>query len=157
MADTIGYIHATSWHQTYKGIVPDVFLDRFTPENRAESFKKNMPVWDAEAYLFMYGKQAIGFAFLTKDREKTATDYAGEISAIYFLSDYWGSAYTHFAMDFCIDRLKEIGCKTVTIWVLEHNTRARRFYEKYGFAFSGVKKEIALGKPLVEVQYTREL
>lgn len=157
LADTIGYIHATAWHQAYEGIVPDAFLNLFTPANRAASFRKNAPIWDAEAYLFMAEEQAAGLAFLTKDHEETAAENSGEISAIYFLSDYWGTEYTHKAMDFCIERLKELGYKSISIWVLEDNIRARRFYEKYGFGLSGATKEIHLGNSLSEVQYKRTI
>ena len=43
------------------------------------------------------------------------------------------------------------------LWVLEANSRARRFYEKCGFTFDGTQKEINIDKPLVEMRYNRSL
>ncbi|NQN50650.1 GNAT family N-acetyltransferase, partial [Streptococcus suis] len=40
--------------------------------------------------------------------------------------------------------------ETVSLWVLEGNTRAIAFYEKIGFQFDGVKKIVHLGAERIE-------
>lgn len=43
----------------------------------------------------------------------------------------------------------------IFLWGLEENHKARRFYEKMGFVFSGNSMETQIGgKKLREVQYT---
>ena len=82
-------------------------------------------------------------------------DLIADIGAIYFLPEYWGRGYGKYTMYFALDNLKNSGYKTVIIWVLEENYWARHLYEKCGFALDGIKKEINLGKLLVEVRYRK--
>lgn len=154
MADKIGYIHAKSWQAAYKGIVPAEFLDTFTSEKRADIFRKVIPTRSEEFYLFSRDTQPIGMAILRKARDEDLPDTTGEISAIYFLPDSWGTGYSDQAISFCLTRLRELGCMQVILWVLEANQRACRFYEKSGFHFDGSKKEINIGKPLIEIRYS---
>ena len=53
--------------------------------------------------------------------------------------------------------LQKKGFSSMLIWVLKENVRARRFYEKCGFTLSGAKKEIIIGKTLIEVQYYKKI
>lgn len=84
---------------------------------------------------------------LYKTHEETATDIEGEIYAIYFHPDYWGTSATQLGLQFCINRLEEFGYQQIPIWVLEENKRACWFYEKNGFIFDGRIQEIEIGKP----------
>lgn len=56
-------------------------------------------------------------------------------------------------MDFALGELRRAGYREVIIWVLAENTRARLFYEKYGFTHDGAEKEISIGKTLIEIRY----
>lgn len=150
-AEDMGYIHAKSWQEAYRGIVPDHFLAAFTPEKRTEVFREALASRPEEYYLFRADDRPAGMAIL--HNEENAADTEGEIYAIYFHPDFWGTDATHKAFQFCIGRLKELGYTKISIWVLEDNMRARKFYEKYGFAFDGAKEQIDLGKPLTVIRY----
>jgi len=56
-----------------------------------------------------------------------------------------------------LNELKNRGYNKVTLWVLEENLNARRFYEKIGFKHDGTTKEITLGKKLKELRYEIEI
>ena len=61
-------------------------------------------------------------------------------------------------LDEVMSRFKEQSVSEVTLWVIESNRRARRFYEIAGFKPDGLKKnEVKLGTSLVLVRYVREL
>ncbi|QDR79883.1 GNAT family N-acetyltransferase [Sporomusa termitida] len=154
MADKIGYIQAKSWQAAYKGIVPAEYLATFTSEKRADIFRKVMPARSEEFYLFSTHDQPSGMAILGKARDEDLPDTTGEISAIYFLPDAWGTGCSVPAIWFCLTRLRELGYAQVILWVLKDNPRARRFYEKAGFHFDGAIKEINIGKPLIELRYS---
>ena len=50
--------------------------------------------------------------------------------------------------------LASLGYKDATLWVLDSNRRARRFYEKAGWAEDGTTKmDDSLGITLSEVRY----
>lgn len=156
-ADDIGYVHAASWHTAYKGIVPDEFLSNFTPENRSAVFRRVIPTRPEEFYIAYVDDKPAGMVILGGSNGSDADDLTGEIGALYFLPDYWGKGYGRRLMDFAVGRLKELGFEKVSLWVLEDNLRARRFYEKYGYTWDGTKKEINLGRPLVEMRYILRL
>ena len=143
-----------SWRAAYRGIIPDEYLDSLSIEERAEKLKEylNNEPKDHEGHCVIYENEIIGILSIGKCRDEDKPD-AGEIEAIYFLEKFWGKGCGIELIDFAIDRLKSMGYTEIIIWVLEENNRARKFYEKRGFAFDGTKKEIIIGKPLIEIRY----
>lgn len=156
-ANDMGYVHAKSWQKAYRGIVADHIADEFTPVKRAEVFREVLVSRPEEYYLFKADGLPAGIALLHKSHEESAVDTDGEIYAVYFHPDFWGTPITHEAFQFCISRLKERGFTKINIWVLEDNKRARKFYEKYGFAFDGARQQIEIGKPLTELRYSKKI
>ena len=61
-------------------------------------------------------------------------------------------------MTAALGRLTELGYRQATLWVLDSNARARRFYAAAGFQPDGaVKVDDSRGFPLAEVRYRRSL
>jgi ribosomal protein S18 acetylase RimI-like enzyme len=56
-----------------------------------------------------------------------------------------------------INELRSRGYSKISLWVLEENMNARRFYEKSGFVHDGTVKEINIGKPLNEYRYVKDI
>ena len=95
----------------------------------------------------------IGTASFCKSRWEKYSEY-GEIVSIYFLPDYIGKGYGRLLLDKCIEELKKCGFSKVLLWVLEDNHRARKFYEKNRFIYSGVFLDDNIGgKNVREVLY----
>ncbi|EST10745.1 GNAT family N-acetyltransferase [Sporolactobacillus laevolacticus] len=150
----IGFVHAMSWKKAYQGIVPQPYLDQLTPESRAAFFKKVISMSKHEFYLAYLSELPIGMMSIGKSRDDDLDDHAGEVSAIYLMSDYWGKGYGRQMMDFAVNRLKSQSYQAVTLWVFEDNSRARTFYEKFGYVFDGKKEEVDIGgKLLTELRY----
>jgi len=77
----------------------------------------------------------------------------GELYAIYVLPEAWGTGAGHGLMDAGKDLLRA-SYGEATLYVLEDNPRARRFYEREGWALDGVTKaDEFLGMPVPEVRY----
>ena len=153
----MGYVHSCSWQKAYRNIIPDEIIDSFTVDQRTKVFVEVIQSRPEEYYLFQVDGQPAGIALLHKSHEETATNLEGEIYAIYFHPDYWGTEATQRGLQFCSDRLKNLGYKQIHIWVLKENQRARKFYEKHGFAFDGNTKEIVIGIPLLEMRYSKNI
>ena len=83
----------------------------------------------------------------------------GEIAAIYLLPKYWGQAIGYEMFEKCLEILNNKSAKAVSLWVLEDNHRACRFYERQGFEKDGKRKSIDLGgdAPLWEIRCVRHL
>ncbi|MDR1159402.1 MAG: GNAT family N-acetyltransferase [Syntrophomonadaceae bacterium] len=150
----MGFIHSKSWQAAYRGIIPDNVVDDFLPEKRAAIFQKVITTNPEEYYLFKVDDIPAGIGSLYKNYEENMDETEGEIYSIYFHPDFWGTLATHKAVEFCLDRLKELGFKRIVIWVLQDNIRARKFYEKHGFTLDGAQQILEIGKPLVEVRYS---
>ena len=156
-AERLAQIHVCSWKEAYRGIIADEVIAGFASENRSEIFSQAIARNEETYYLFKINGKSAGFASIYKSHEENVPADLGEIYAIYFHPDFWGTAITQYGLDFCIDRLKAMGFTRIAIWVLEGNLRARKFYEKNGFSFDGNATEINLGKLLRELRYSKSV
>lgn len=154
-AKVMGEIHSASWKVTYKGIVPDSFLDRISAESRANYFLKALTERFEEDVLIYVDDKAVGLMTIGKCRDEDQQDFCGEIWGIYLLPEYWDKGIGKHFITWGLQEMKARGYQKVTLWVLEDNIRARRFYEKIGFTHDGTVKEIFLGKKLNEVRYEK--
>ena len=156
-AKDMAYVHSASWRAAYRGIVPDRIIAGFTQKKRAAIFEKTIAAGPEEYYLFKADGNPAGIASLHKSHEENMLETDGELYSIYFHPDYWGTSATHEGMLFCLERLRGRGFKRITVWVLRDNARARKFYEKHGFAFDGAEQTIRIGGLLKEVRYAKDL
>jgi ribosomal protein S18 acetylase RimI-like enzyme len=85
-------------------------------------------------------------------------DAVGEVYAIYVDPDRWGDGVGRALLERGVEALTTRGFREATLWVLEDNPRARRFYEAAGWAADGARKhEPYLGVDVAEVRYRRSL
>jgi GNAT superfamily N-acetyltransferase len=154
----LGSIYSQSYRAAFKGIIPDNILEGvFSPEKRAEGLHKEiLEGAPTNAVLFDEDKP-VGLLTYGKPKDEEAEDDAVEIWRIYLLPSYWGQNLGAPLMNWGIDEIKGKGYKKITLWVLEENSRARRFYEKLGFVFSGTTRIINPGKELVDLKYIKNL
>ena len=144
-----GYVHCTSWQEAYRGIVCDRYLDTMTVEAttaRARQFPENTLVAKDK-------EKVVGFAVYGPSRDEDLMD-AGEVIAIYVLSEYYDRKIGLRLLNEAISRLKEYN--TIFVWVLEKNERAIRFYHRYGFEFDGCRKEWNFGTPVSIVRMIKK-
>ena len=98
-------------------------------------------------------EKVVGFAVYGQSRDEDLPD-AGEVVAIYVLSEYYGRKIGYRLMNEAVSKLSEYN--TIFVWVLEKNERAIRFYHKYGFEFDGCKKQWNLGTPVSIVRMVKK-
>jgi len=68
-----------------------------------------------------------------------------ELKRIYVLNAFHGKGIAQKLMDFILDYAVEKKYEMVWLGVWEHNLRARKFYEKYGFVNSGYTHDFPIG------------
>lgn len=156
-AGVLGKIHSESWKTAYKGIVPDSVLDNISADKRKKYFEKALSEGSEENYLVFSDDKAVGFMCIGKCRDQDKDDTYGEIWGIYLLPEYWNKGIGSYFINWGLNELKKRGYKKVTLWVLEANYNARKFYEKIGFKHEGTIKDITLGKKLKELRYEIEI
>lgn len=152
-AKTLGEIHAKSWQAAYRGIVPEEILINITPEKRQKYFEKALTEgWEEDAIIYK-DNEAAGLICIGKCRDEDKSQEYGEVWGIYLSPEYWNEGLGQELMNWGLNELKKRSFKRATLWVLEENLRARRFYEAVGFNHDGTVKEITIGKPLKEFRY----
>ncbi|WP_160675431.1 GNAT family N-acetyltransferase [Clostridium sp. C8-1-8] len=153
----LGTIHCASWKIAYKNIVPKQFLESITVEKRAAYFEKALREKAETDAIVFDSSEPIGFVTFGKCRDKDKTDVFGEIWGLYLVPNRWRNGYGKELMHFAIETLRNSGFKNISLWVLEENLNAIRFYEKLGFLFDGTIKELYIGKPINERRYIKTL
>lgn len=145
----ISRIYEESWKFAYKGMIPQEYLDSIPEGNWVKAVDR--PDWNT--LLMLEGEQIIGTSSYCRSRFDDWKDY-GEIISIYFLPEYMGKGHGSALLQEAVDKLTEMGCRDILLWVLAENERARRFYEKSGFSASGAYLDDNIGgKPVREIQY----
>lgn len=81
----------------------------------------------------------------------------GWLEALYVLPSHWGAGIAARLHRHALDRLEVQGARTAKLWVLEHNDRARAFYERQGWRPNGETRVVPFPPEPLDVGYTLDL
>ena len=143
--DGKGYVHYKSWQETYRVLMEASYLEGVTLERCQAMARK----WTDNILVAKDGDKVIGFAAYGPCRDEGASDF-GEVFAIYVLAEFHRQRVGYELMNAAFEKLKEY--KEIVVWVLKGNDKAIKFYERYGFRFDGMEKEVMLGGRNVELR-----
>ena len=139
-ASAIAQIHVRSWQVAYRGVMPDEVLEGLSVVQR-EQFWRGAAAMEPEAgavFVAASGADVLGFcAFATPSRDADAG--VAEIGAIYVDPPAWRSGVGRALMEAALTELRRNGWRSVTLWVLAKNRRAREFYARFGFEPDGAE------------------
>ena len=159
-AARIAEVNVRSWQATYRGHMPPEYLDGLDPADRLPRWQQRLTEPAGDEVLVADGQDGVcGFSSFgsTRDEDQNPVE-VGEVRAIYLAPEAMGAGVGRQLMAASIGHLTRAGYKLVTLWVLDTNTRARRFYEIAGFRPDGaVKVDDRDGFRLHEVRYRRPL
>lgn len=143
-----------TWQAAYAHVFEQERLDALDLGTWEERWSRRLaePAPPSQALLVAEeGGSVVGFAACGESRE---TPGEGELYAIYALPESWGSGVGPALMAAALDALRDGGFASASLWVLEDNPRARRFYEREGWTLDGGRREEQfLGAPVTEVRY----
>ena len=159
-AAAIARVHVESWHAAYAGLMPAAVLDAFTVEAREPRWRAIL-TRDAPAertLVIAPGGFVAGFASTGPSRDEDAAPGAAELYALYLAPGSWGTGLGRALLAAAIGDLLARGHASMTLWVLDGNARARRFYEAAGMRADGaVKVEVEQGAGLPHARYRTTL
>jgi len=162
-AEEIAQVHVETWKTTYRGIVPQRYLDEMEILPRAEFWRKHIAEGDSRVYVAETVAEAVaetngkvcGFISGGPLREQLSDfdgEIDGEIAAIYIAFEAQRRGCGRAMMQRLAEDLLQDGLKSAVVWVLERNP-ACGFYARLGGELIG-RKTIAIGgTDLVEVAY----
>jgi len=145
--DLLGAAEAriASWRAAFTGLVPQDFLDAMNAEATATSWAASLAAGRSRLYVALTGDRVIGYAGVGPERDRDAPANTGELYALYVHPHHWGTGAGRALTDAALADLRNAGCTAAWLWVLEANTRARRFYTRYGFTETPDRTHSSLG------------
>jgi ribosomal protein S18 acetylase RimI-like enzyme len=138
-AEAIAGIHVRAWQTAYRGQLSDDYLDQLRVDERLDMHRAALEAPPAEYRMWLAerAERPIGFAVTGKSQDADAQDRTAEFFAIYLEPEQLGTGVGRALFEHAVDDLRERGYRTATLWVLETNERARRFYEIAGWKADG--------------------
>ncbi len=162
-AGQLAAIHVRSWQRAYRGLLPDEYLQGLDPADRIQRWRRivSKTNWPRGAGVLVLAADAglLGFACFGPSRDQDANpEQVAEIAAIYLLPEVWGKGLGRQLMAASVESLAVARYAQATLWVLDSNVRARRFYAGNGWAEDGAaKQDDTLGFSMIEVRMRRPL
>ena len=136
----IANVVTVAWNETYKGIVPDDFLEGLylNEEQRTINSYNKFDENDNHQYVLEVDGKVIGFVNVGSTDEKEY-DNCGELHAIYIINGYKGNGFGKELINIGIEELKKMGYNKMIIGCLEGNP-SNEFYKHIGGKF--IKKRV---------------
>ena len=136
----IARVHVASWKHTYRGHFPDRYLDDLKAEDSQARWEEITPRNKGNVAVAVVDGAVVGFLSLMPSRDEGAPSTTGEISAFYVHPDILRQGIGTQLMSWAYRRAVANGWDRLTLWVLEGNRGARRFYEQLGWLTDGATK-----------------
>ncbi len=158
--DAVATIRVRGWQFAYRGLMPQAHLDAMDAEEDATARREQ---WDEPRpglgrLVAERGGRIVGFAGFGPARDKDLEAGAQEVYAIYVDPEELSTGAGRALMDAALERCRAAGAPLVSLWVLTGNERARRFYERAGFAADGTVADFDVdGVSVPELRYVRRL
>jgi ribosomal protein S18 acetylase RimI-like enzyme len=157
-ARAIAAVHINTWQYAYRGQIPDEFLDGMSIERRTarwhEILSRSADLQEHVLVADVDGK-IVGFCVVGRSRDEDADETVGELYAIYIDAQTMNHGVGSALLKIGLAYLAEQGYARATLWVMESNQRARRFYERKGWVADGTTRTEAVANTVVaQVRYT---
>ena len=137
-----GRVLEESWKHSYRGILPQSYLDRLSPERFSAAMRA-----EPEMTLVLFEQDTpLGVCTLGFSRQRPG---AGEVIALYVLPKRMGEGFGRRLLNAAEEALQREGCEEICLWVFSSNQNAIAFYQHMGFALTGnVQWEIYAGEKI---------
>jgi len=159
-ADAIADVHARAWPEAYRGLLPDQLIADVVAgrDRRADAFRRLLADDDApqRIWVAVVEGEVVGMAVWRPSRDDDATAATADVEAIYLGPRVWRQGIGRHLLEAVVQEIEDSGLTEATLWVLDTNERARRFYEAVGWQPDGATKvEERPAGSLNEVRYRR--
>ncbi len=148
-ADALTAIARQTFFDTFTGTCTEADMQSFL-DQYYNSAQLGNELSDPETFCFFAEFNDAPVAYLQFKEEYKSFPMmkkwkALELKRIYVLKEFHGQGIAQQLMDLILDFAKEKKYEVVWLGVWEHNLRAQKFYEKYGFKLSGYTHDFPIG------------
>jgi GNAT superfamily N-acetyltransferase len=153
-AEAVERIRVRGWQVAYRHVLPPDELDAMPVDASRWERRLARPPARWSTFVAEEAGRVVGFASMGPSRDEGGV---GELYAIYVDPEAWSSGIGRALVARAEGRLAA-DYSDATLWVLEDNPRARRFYQAAGWRPDGARKvEIRWGVEAPEVRYRKRL
>ncbi len=176
-AAQIAAVMRDSWFAGYGGILEPAMIDRATAPDGGARVRQSFRIrpWQHMIAAVARGPapagatRIVGYASFGPERDVLDMPWpypltpagskreVAELYALYVHPAWWSTGTGRALMDQVLAKVRAAGYATITLWVLEANARARRFYAHAGFAPDGTRHVLDDLGGVTEIRYRRAL
>jgi ribosomal protein S18 acetylase RimI-like enzyme len=140
-AEALAEVHANAWLAAYRGLMSDRFLDEISVEAWAARWTESLSRDELPPIRVAIRDGAlVGFCVVaTPSRDDDLSEEFAEVVALNVKPEAWRSGIGRVLMTDALDRFRRDGWQVVSLWVVDGNDRAQRFYRRLGFEFDGAR------------------
>ncbi len=148
-AEMLSVIAAQTFYDTFTGTCTEEDMQSFLVEYyNLQQVKQELANELDFYYLAEVEGEVVGYLRFMEDYKnfpEVAQWKALELKRIYIVKEFQGRGVAQILMDFVLKFAAENKFQVVYLGVWEHNLRAQKFYEKYGFANTGHTHDFPIG------------
>jgi len=133
-ARAVAEVQVSAWRVAYRCMMPDQVLDEMNTDARTGRWEEIIAQSASTTLVAETGGAVIGWIRFGASRDGDAPPQTGEVYGLYVSPGHWRLGAGRQLWQAACDRLRHDGFHSADVWVLEANTRARRFYESTGAA-----------------------
>ena len=140
-AAAVGRIHVESWNVAYRGLMPGDVIARTDLAYRTTFWAERIADRDWPVFVIDQGSEIVAFCQMIPSRDSDDDPArVGHITSLHVLPYLRGKGHGRALVEHVRAEFGRRGFAEITLWVLEENRDARRFYEKYGFRLDGATR-----------------
>jgi GNAT superfamily N-acetyltransferase len=176
-AAQIAAVMRDSWFAAYDGIIAPALIDRATAPDGGARIRQSFRTrpWQRMIAAVVRGPapatatRIVGYASFGPERDVVDMPWpypltmagsdgqVAELYALYVHPAWWSTGTGRALMDQVLAKVGAAGFACITLWVLEANARARRFYQRAGFDPDGARHVLDDLGGVAEIRYRRAL
>lgn len=132
-APDIARVRIDSWRATYRGLIPDAYLDGMQVDASIAIWERVLAAKTDAASVFVIAHDAAIVGFAAGNR-LTDPKYErdAELSAVYVRPDYQRAGLGHRLVGAVVEAMRANGASGMIVWTIAGNKPARTFYEQLG-------------------------
>jgi ribosomal protein S18 acetylase RimI-like enzyme len=158
-ARAIAEVHVASWRQAYADQLPPAYLASLSVSDRETMWRELLQAGRAQVLVARADESIAGFAAFGACRDDEPPAGRMELWALYLAPPVWSRGIGRALWQAVEAQVRAQHAASVSLWVIESNERARRFYSAAGFEpDAGSQNGFTLGGvELHEVRMIRRL
>jgi len=156
-AALLARLHTLSWRATYRGLLPDRYLDDELDEERAAFWARRMSEQGGALRFVLIAESAgaaIGFVCALRDGEPGT---GVRVDNLHVLQAFQGRGVAKRLLHDAAAWARALGERRMALHVIEGNRRAVAFYEHTGWRRVGVGEEEVGGARVTALQYVYDI